>query len=348
MALRNLLVALSGFLVVFGILEFYYRIKLGFDLNAVRRNHRTDLLAGHGVDNDCNIFETIYPHPQFAYISIKNKNCQNIEVTEEPSRTLERLPRDHFTILLVGEELAARLGSKIEEELNRSYLSPNYRPFKITTDAIMGRKQPIQSFILYQRAKYFHAFLSIEGRNELDTIFDGRKLESPPDFFYFITKSRDYDGTEHKKILRLKRRIEKNFITSRSAIALNWYLEKKRQFETRYQKEVKTSFLYLSFEYPANWPASDKIKTSFNKYIKYIETLDALAGLWNSRAAIFFQPDKRFSLELESGDSLFKVLSSKRFDTISANFLNSLESSETERVKEITGQLAKIWDLRKK
>ena len=132
-----------------------------------------DVTRGTG----CRFIDTLYPHPYVAFVHHANPPCGNYWVNNVglygPDFPVTK-SRDEYVVLLVGGSVASYLGGNqppprpqfLAEELNRNYVSPNGKPWKVLVGAAGAWKEP-QSFILFSLyASSVDAMVNLSGFNE--------------------------------------------------------------------------------------------------------------------------------------------------------------------------------------
>lgn len=282
MNIRLPLLGLLGGIIVLILIEVAFRS--GTSIKEIKATGKYDLIAGFRIDSECNPFERVYPHPHFAYTVTKDDRCEDIAKSNFRVGT-----EDYYKILFLGADLAMKIATNVEAELNKSFHSPTGKPFRVLSQAAPGLKQPVQTFVLNQRAQKINAVVSVEGMREVETILEGRKLDAPPALYYFVTRSKDYDGASHRDLLKLKRSIDANVILRNSSIALRFFLWKKRNFEETFEREFRSSLLYRSFNYPESWTSELRVKAGVTRYVDLIEAMTSISNLWGLKSALFFE-----------------------------------------------------------
>lgn len=128
-------------------------------------------------DTGCRFIDTLYPHPYLAFVHHANPPCgiswvNNVGLFGADFPVTK--PRDHYVVILTGGSVASYLGGNqkppmpryLEEELNKSYVSPNGKPWLVLDGAAGAWKEP-QSFIIFSLyASSVDAMINLSGFNE--------------------------------------------------------------------------------------------------------------------------------------------------------------------------------------
>lgn len=125
----------------------------------------------------CRYVDTLYPHPYVAFVHHANPPCGipyvNAQGLFGPDFPAVRDP-NFFTIMLIGGSVASQLGQNgapnwpryFEQELNRRFVSPNGKPWRVLNGGDGAWKEP-QPFILFSLyASALDAVVNLGGFNE--------------------------------------------------------------------------------------------------------------------------------------------------------------------------------------
>ena len=132
-----------------------------------------DMTRGTG----CRFIDTLYPHPYWAFVHHANPPCgiswaNNVGLFGPDFPTVK--PADRYVVMISGGSVAAYLGGNqkppypryLEEELNKSWVSPNGKPWMVLDAAAGAWKEP-QSFIAFAMyATAVDAVINLSGYNE--------------------------------------------------------------------------------------------------------------------------------------------------------------------------------------
>ena len=132
-----------------------------------------DMTRGTG----CRFIDTLYPHPYWAFVHHANPPCgiswaNNVGLFGPDFPTVK--PADRYVVMISGGSVAAYLGGNqkppypryLEEELNKTYVSPNGKPWMVLDAAAGAWKEP-QSFIAFAMyATAVDALINLSGYNE--------------------------------------------------------------------------------------------------------------------------------------------------------------------------------------
>ena len=125
----------------------------------------------------CRYVDTLYPHPYVAFVHHANPPCGipylNAQGLYGPDFPAVRDP-NFYTIMLVGGSVASQLAQNgppnwpryFEQELNRRFVSPNGKPWRVLNggDGAWKEPQPFILFTLYASA--IDAVVNLSGFNE--------------------------------------------------------------------------------------------------------------------------------------------------------------------------------------
>ena len=125
----------------------------------------------------CRYVDTLYPHPYVAFVHHANPPCGMPWVNNVglfgPDYPVLKNP-DYYTVILIGGSVASQLAQNqpppapryLEEELNKNYVSPNGKPWRVLNGGDGAWKEP-QPFILFSLyAGSVDAMVSLGGFNE--------------------------------------------------------------------------------------------------------------------------------------------------------------------------------------
>ena len=125
----------------------------------------------------CRYVDTLYPHPYVAFVHHANPPCGiphlNAQGMFGPDFPAVRDP-NYYTIMLVGGSVASQLAQNglpnwpryFEQELNRRFVSPNGKPWRVLNGGDGAWKEP-QPFILFSLyASALDAVVNLGGYNE--------------------------------------------------------------------------------------------------------------------------------------------------------------------------------------
>ncbi len=144
----------------------------------------------------CRYVDTLYPHPYVAFVHHANPPCgpswtNAVGLFGPDPPTVRR--HDHYVVMLIGGSVAAQLAQNqkppspryLEEELNKTYVSPTGKPWQVVEggDGAWKEPQPFIFFSLY--ASSVDAMISLGGYNEHYYFMPGNieRLESPASNF---------------------------------------------------------------------------------------------------------------------------------------------------------------------
>ncbi len=156
------------------------------ELFATSRNTYIQDITGSGGSN-CRYIDTMFPHPYLAFVHHRDDPCgvpgaNNIGVLGDAYPVVRNPER--YVILLTGGSVASQLGqlaqpgrrSFLEEELNRSYISPTGKPFQVLNGGVGAWKQPQQLILMSIYGDFIDAVVTLDGYNEQHLIKPGLKV----------------------------------------------------------------------------------------------------------------------------------------------------------------------------
>lgn len=161
------------------------------ELFATSRNTYIQDITGSGGSN-CRYIDTMFPHPYLAFVHHRDDPCgvpsaNDIGVLGDEYPVVRNPER--YVILLAGGSVASQLGqlaqpgrrSFLEEELNRSYISPTGKPFQVLNGGVGAWKQPQQLILMTIYGDFIDAVVTLDGYNEQYLMKPGlnRRFEMP-------------------------------------------------------------------------------------------------------------------------------------------------------------------------
>ncbi|CAN5837437.1 hypothetical protein BH11PSE3_BH11PSE3_04680 [soil metagenome] len=125
----------------------------------------------------CRFIDTLYPHPYLAFVHHANPPCgipwvNNVGLFGPDFPTVK--DSEHYVVMIVGGSVASYLGgnqtppypSFLDDELNRNYVSPTGKPWRVLNGAAGAWKEP-QSFLVFSLyAGSIDAVVNVSGYNE--------------------------------------------------------------------------------------------------------------------------------------------------------------------------------------
>jgi len=156
------------------------------ELFATSRNTYIHDITGSGGSN-CRYVDTMFPHPYLAFVHHRDDPCgvptaNNLGMLGD-NYPVSRNP-DRYVILLAGGSVASQISqlnqpgrrSFLEEELNKSYVSPTGQPFLVLNGGLGAWKQPQQLILLAIYGDFIDAVVTLDGYNEQHLIQPGLKV----------------------------------------------------------------------------------------------------------------------------------------------------------------------------
>ncbi|MCB0362443.1 MAG: hypothetical protein KDD35_06965 [Bdellovibrionales bacterium] len=148
--------------------------------------------------DDCAFSQTTTAHPYLNYVHHDQGVCGRNMLTRQGTISHHELPfyqsEESYDILVVGGSVASifveggQSSPWLEEELNRRYISPNGKAFRVIGGALGGWGQPNQITMISQYGSAVHAVLNIDGYNETLSMAGKMSMEMPPAMAYFTVR----------------------------------------------------------------------------------------------------------------------------------------------------------------
>lgn len=270
-----------------------------------RNTYIQDITSSSG--GACRYIDTMFPHPYLAFVHHRDDPCgvpgandigmlgDNYPVTRNP---------DRYVILLAGGSVASQISqltqpgrrSFLEEELNRSYVSPTGKPFLVLNGGLGAWKQPQQLILLAIYGDFIDAVVTLDGYNEQYLIQPGLKVrfEMPGASYLGVNPIVAKDGFGNLAMSWFMGRIAGwlgTGVTSHShaAYLLASALASKPADDT-------SGFGAKTYSAMMNLPSSitDSATTYMDwqtaQYAKYIRVMDATARDFGIKSMFFLQP----------------------------------------------------------
>lgn len=160
-------------------------------LFATSRNTYIQDITGSG-GSTCRYIDTMFPHPYLAFVHHRDDPC-GVPSANDIGLLGDEYPvvrnPERYVILLTGGSVASQLGqlaqpgrrSFLEEELNRTYISPTGKPFQVLNGGVGAWKQPQQLILMAIYGDFIDAVVTLDGYNEQYLMKPGldRRFEMP-------------------------------------------------------------------------------------------------------------------------------------------------------------------------
>lgn len=249
--------------------------------------------------------DSITPHPYLSYAYHRGEPCSQKTINNNGLKGLEIPPAndpEYYDILLLGGSVAelfsAHWGESpnlLEVRLNKSYVSPNGKPFRLLNGALAAGKEPMQLVSLILFGDRVDAVMSLEGYNELAAYLTERPLTEPTHEWTALMASRSrLDLLHHKSffLVRIAADIAAdNFFLSRSYTAFLF----TRLAYAIVERDLKNQRSAASVEspvpdFPPTWNSMRRRQEVLSQYKRMLRLQRAMAREGNLPYFAFIQP----------------------------------------------------------
>lgn len=262
-----------------------------------------------GKKNNCTLAESLVRHPYLAFVLRHSGHCgsgNSIGMHHSENFPSEREP-NFFTIVVLGGSVASALAwqnpegySELSEALNKKFLSPNGKPFRVTNGASGSWSYPLQINFLTLYGHAVDAAVSLDGYNEAVRASGGNAITSPATQVYLAIAS----PTPFRKFgLQLASFI--SYRTMRTSLRNSFLMVAIfRSVLTRLNNppekiaHMEHEILGRFFDFPTDWDQEKITQWNQQKYRSYIRELAAISGSQGLRYAHFVQPTRFFGKQL--------------------------------------------------
>lgn len=288
-------------------LFFFYSIKEKHFVSAAslfKKNYHFDVLG----TKKCSWGASTSLHPYWGFSYHKEKNCA------EPERNNYGLKgRDFsfekqeqfYTVLFFGGSVAEGIATYkddkqnfiFEDLLNKTWQSPNGKPFRVLNAAIAGGQMPI-SFI---QAGMFYPLadvaLSLEGYNEHYALNKGEVFETPGILWqdHALAESHPFLAFIYKNTVRGVRSanlLKHSYLYYFSALTLTQRLQNYWLWLAKLNSPLP--------DLPNDWSAGQKKSLYLRSYQKYLSLFHSIFKQNNIPSLTFIQPAPRYNKVLTS------------------------------------------------
>ena len=259
----------------------------------------------------CRYVDTLFPHPYLAFVHHNNPPC-GLEYVNKIGLFGDDYPvvkrTDRYVVLLTGGSVASQMAQNwmsppapkyLEEELNKSYVSPNGKPFEVLNGGDGAWKEP-QAFILFSLyATSVDAVVTLDGFNEYYSFWPGaeERLESPNSNFLevnpFVADENFGDAAIGWVIGRVAGVLSENAVLGRShaAYMIIRGIESMAKSKDVFKSKKKTTLRGL-FEMPDEIRKDHDLAfaVQLSLYQKYERGIEAIAKDNGIKTAYFLQP----------------------------------------------------------
>jgi hypothetical protein len=274
-------------------------------------------------DSSCSFSDSLAPHPFLGFVQ-NESDCGNYYVNNRGINDPRDIPSEKdpgaFTILLVGGSVASQmaLGKRgihhfiwLEDELNRRYISPNGKPFRILSGAVGSWRMPTQAVMTTLYAPYVDAVVGLDGYNEATNTAGGLALDLPDTLNYIYVARSPVFGSGFRWIWLLQsyRRISlQNRFLRRSFLAYFAF----EKFMGLAANEINFGDRYKNldkfFALPNDWSSERRAAWNRGRYENYIKMISAQTKAMKIYYAHFLQPNRVFGKELTMEEKQYPEL----------------------------------------
>ncbi|MGZ3695416.1 MAG: hypothetical protein ACXWQO_14965 [Bdellovibrionota bacterium] len=144
------------------------------------RSHQNIYSSSEGDGNGgCSLSDSLMPNPFFGFTHNLSLPCHprfvsNVGLIDSHDFPLKRDP-EAFSVVLVGGSVASQMAvgpsnapSWLELSLNKKFISPNGKPFRISSGAMGAWHYPSQITFLTLYGDSMDAVVAIDGYNEVE------------------------------------------------------------------------------------------------------------------------------------------------------------------------------------
>ncbi len=276
------------------------------ELFATSRNTYIRDITGNGGGN-CRYIDTMFPHPYLAFVHHRDDPCgvptaNDIGVLGD-EYPVARNP-ERYVILLAGGSVASQLGqvvqpgrrSFIEEELNRSFISPTGKPFQVLNGGVGAWKQPQQLILMAIYGDFIDAVVTLDGYNEQYLMKPGlnRRFEMPAVNYLGVNPIVAMDGFAGLAVSWFKGRISGWLGTGFTSHSHAAYLvasaldQKPADHDDGFGSKTYSAMMSLPSSITDS-PAA-YMDWQIAQYAKYIRIMDATARDFGIKSMFFLQP----------------------------------------------------------
>ena len=209
-----------------------------------------------------------------------------------------------FTILLVGGSVAAQLahGSNeikdevhwLEDELNRRFISPNKKPFRVLSGAASGWRMPTQIVSATLYGPNVDAVVSLDGYNEADSAHAKSSIHKPDSWTWSMVQNAE-NGKSLKlalKFLKTYRLFVKSTPVLRDSKALFFAYEgaSKVLLSNEDLRQSQAPAAKFQFSYPAEFTESQINAANIEQWKSDLLALYGITQALGLRYLHFIQP----------------------------------------------------------
>ena len=302
------------------------------------------------ISSHCGFDTVIVPHPYLGYVYGHQKKCHlgpnalGFQSKDYPKR------RDplFYDILVLGGSTAELLASIktesgqyfFEEYLNRNFISPTQKPFRVFSAATGGYKHPNQLIAYLMFGEFADAIFSIEGFNEHFVYKEGYKLERPDAAYYQLSPVFEEPNLTELAVKVVKQRIQ---VTISNVFPLKYSSTLFLMQQLFYSEDTLTEKLNHKmkiengFRFEQSISKEEGLEYNLNRHLEYLQQINRLAKKRKTEFIAFIQPVPVLYKRLTSIEK--QQLTIKGYEDIYQQMTEALVSSATENELEIVSLL---------
>ncbi len=272
-------------------------------------------------DEGCTFSDRLIPHPNLAFVHHSFPRCgiHGLNALGLISRT--DLPRqrslDYYTIMIVGGSVASHLAAGtlregriwLQDILNRDYVSPNGKPFRIVSGAAGGWRVPAQLTALELNGEGVDAVMAVDGYNEASAAGGGAPITSPDPVYLTVVQPHGAAGPLRWiwALQRYRQFAMKFWPTRHSFLAFTIFDRMVNLFsQSASVRETYDSYLYKHFAFPQEWTPQKRDEWNRTRYETYLRSLEAKARVLNLKYAHFLQPVRWIGKQLTEEEKSYR------------------------------------------
>ena len=297
-----------GFTIAVLILEIALRASINLGVwkeSSFDWNFYVNSYTGDGFE--CSFQEALEAHPYLGWITGPFQPCGRFVRNNRGFWDRRNIPEqkdpNFFTIIIVGGSVASQFSHGngddlhprywLEEELNKHYLSPNGKPFRVVSGAMGGWRMPTQIIATTIFGSFVDAVISLDGYNEMLNEFTGDPIDKPDTWTWFSVQNQ----RKGKVIIRLMRYLK----TYRLLVASTPVLRDSKTLFSIFEGLIRlvsddhgnigdATTLRFQFSYPENWSKKQSSDANIRKWQNYLNSLRGLTMGLGLKYAHFIQP----------------------------------------------------------
>lgn len=258
-----------------------------------------------GDSEECTFQDTLESHPYLGWLTGPVFPCKLFIRNNRGFWDRRDLPfkkdTKYYTVLILGGSVAGQFarGSAndtsprywLEEELNKRFVSPNGKPFRVLSGAMGGWRMPVQITTTAMYANSVDAIISLDGYNEALSQLHGSSIDKPDTWtwYYVQNQNRNSGAMFVIKMLKYFRiYVSRTPILKDSKALFSLYEGVQALFMKANVGETRA--VHFQFSYPKSWSRVEIDAANIQKWKSYMLALRGTAQALNLKYAHFVQP----------------------------------------------------------